>query len=48
MSENQTKEWICSVCGYVHKGAEPPKECPICGVAKEYFDEAGKEPEMPY
>ena len=25
----QTK-WICSVCGYVHTGEEPPEECPVC------------------
>ncbi len=22
--------WRCLVCGYVHKGTEPPKECPAC------------------
>ena len=25
----QTK-WICTVCGYVHTGDEPPTECPTC------------------
>ena len=25
----QTK-WICTVCGYVHTGDEPPAECPTC------------------
>ena len=25
----QTK-WICTVCGYVHTGEEPPEECPQC------------------
>lgn len=34
------KVWICSVCGYSHEGPEPPKKCPVCGVAREYFDEA--------
>ncbi len=24
-------EWMCLVCGYVHKGNEPPKVCPNCG-----------------
>ncbi len=23
--------WICQVCGYVHRGAEPPEVCPVCG-----------------
>jgi len=23
-------EWKCLVCGYIHKGTEPPKECPAC------------------
>ncbi len=22
--------WICTVCGYVHTGEEPPAECPTC------------------
>lgn len=48
MNENKQKEWICSVCGYVHKGPEPPAVCPVCGVKKEYFDEAGTTPELPY
>jgi rubrerythrin len=25
----QTK-WICTVCGYVHTGDEPPEVCPMC------------------
>ncbi len=29
--------WICSVCGYVFEGAEPPAKCPQCGAAKEKF-----------
>jgi rubrerythrin len=24
------KKWVCSVCGYVHEGGEPPAECPVC------------------
>lgn len=23
-------KWKCLVCGYVHEGKEPPKECPAC------------------
>jgi len=29
--------WICSKCGYMHKGKEPPKACPSCGHQTEYF-----------
>lgn len=38
--EKQVKQWICSVCGYVHEGPEPPKKCPRCGVEAMYFDPA--------
>lgn len=30
-------KWICTVCGYVHEGDEPPDTCPVCGVPKEKF-----------
>lgn len=30
--------WVCSVCGYKHKGATPPEKCPLCGVPKERFN----------
>ena len=30
--------WRCSVCGYVHRGAEPPESCPICGASREDFE----------
>lgn len=23
-------QWQCMVCGYIHEGTEPPKECPAC------------------
>ncbi len=28
----------CTVCGYLHEGAEPPSVCPICGVGPELFE----------
>lgn len=37
--KEQEKVWICSICGYNHKGPEPPAKCPICAASKEYFDE---------
>jgi rubredoxin/uncharacterized membrane protein len=33
------KEWKCTVCGYVHKGVEPPEKCPVCGADKSKFIE---------
>ncbi|MBR2601612.1 MAG: NADH peroxidase [Clostridia bacterium] len=23
-------KWVCSVCGYVYEGPEPPEKCPVC------------------
>jgi len=33
------KKFVCSVCGYVFKGDEAPKKCPVCGAPKEKFIE---------
>lgn len=33
------KKWRCTVCGYIHTGAEPPDKCPNCGAPKEKFVE---------
>jgi len=30
MKENIMKKWVCSVCGYVHTGDQPPANCPQC------------------
>jgi len=32
-----TKQWKCTVCGYIHEGAEPPETCPICGADRSQF-----------
>lgn len=31
------KKWICTVCGYIHEGMEPPEKCSMCGAPKEMF-----------
>jgi len=31
------KQWKCTVCGYIHKGPEPPDTCPVCGADKSKF-----------
>jgi rubrerythrin len=33
------KKFVCSVCGYVHEGDEPPAQCPQCKAPKEKFVE---------
>ncbi len=30
-------KWVCSVCGYVHEGDQPPERCPVCKVPAEKF-----------
>jgi len=34
-------QWECTVCGYLHTGAEPPDPCPICGVEPDLFERVG-------
>ena len=33
------KKWECTVCGYIHEGAEPPEICPVCGADRSKFVE---------
>jgi len=33
------RKWVCSVCGYVYEGEEPPERCPQCNAPKEKFIE---------
>ncbi|MGM0485988.1 MAG: FAD-dependent oxidoreductase, partial [Planctomycetota bacterium] len=30
--------WRCRVCGYVHRGPEPPERCPVCDAPREAFE----------
>lgn len=34
----QGKAWICTVCGYIHTGDEPPENCVLCGAGTELFE----------
>ena len=36
-------KWVCSVCGYVHEGDQPPEQCPVCKAPAEKFIEQGEE-----
>jgi NAD(P)H-nitrite reductase large subunit/rubredoxin len=38
VSETNANTWRCTVCGYIHRGEEPPKSCPICGAVCELFE----------
>lgn len=31
------KKWVCTVCGYIHEGEEPPEKCPRCRSPREVF-----------
>ena len=31
-------KWVCSVCGYVYEGENPPEKCPQCNVPAEKFN----------
>ncbi len=33
------KKWVCSVCGYVHEGENPPEKCPQCQAPADKFNE---------
>ncbi len=35
------KKYVCSVCGYVHEGNEPPAKCPQCKAPASKFVEQG-------
>ena len=37
VKDEEQNKWVCSICGYVHYGDNPPEKCPVCGVGKELF-----------
>jgi desulfoferrodoxin-like iron-binding protein len=37
------EEWVCEVCGHVHRGKKAPGACPLCRVDKEYFKKRNKD-----
>jgi len=36
--KEQTVEWKCGNCGYIHKAAKAPEICPVCDHPKAYFE----------
>jgi len=41
MTLHAEKIWICSVCGYEHRGDTPPDYCPSCGADRSEFKLGG-------
>lgn len=33
------KKFVCTVCGYVYTGEEPPAKCPVCSATADKFKE---------
>ena len=36
LSEDNEEEWICEICGHVHRGKKALKVCPVCKHPQEY------------
>ena len=34
-----TKKFVCTVCGYIFEGPEPPERCPQCKAPASKFNE---------
>jgi len=47
MSNATPMAWRCSVCGYVHRGPEPPEWCPVCGSPRDQFQPYDEQPPGP-
>lgn len=37
-SDDSEQEWQCSHCGFVFKGKDAPKRCPVCGYEQGEFE----------
>jgi len=37
------EEYICEVCGHVHRGKKAPVACPLCKAGQEYFKKASED-----
>lgn len=36
--KKKSVKWHCINCGYIHEGAEPPKECPSCRHPQSFYE----------
>ena len=39
-------KWVCTVCGYIYEGEQPPAECPVCHAAADKFKKVEGELEL--
>ena len=39
-NSEDNEEYICEVCGHVHRGKKAPAACPLCKAGQEYFKKA--------
>ena len=36
-------KWVCSICGYVYEGEQPPEKCPVCKAPASKFNKQDAE-----
>ena len=46
--EGKMTKWVCTVCGYIHEGEQPPETCPVCRQPSEKFKKVEEEKKNPY
>ena len=43
---NTMDKWVCTVCGYIYEGEQPPEECPVCHAPASAFKKVEGELEL--
>jgi rubrerythrin len=38
LEKDHEVKWVCTKCGYVHSGAQPPLKCPACDHESKYYE----------
>jgi rubrerythrin len=38
LEKDHEVKWLCTKCGYVHTGAQPPLKCPACDHPSKYYE----------
>ncbi len=41
--DENMKKFVCTICGYVHEGDNPPEKCPVCGAPASAFKEQAED-----
>jgi len=39
--KDQSTQWKCRNCGFIHNGEEAPEVCPVCNHPRGYFEVKG-------